>query len=261
MILVVNVGNTNITCGVFDTEKLVFQIRIRSNINYTEDQYFAVLFAYLQKHGIKEKDIRGGIVGSVVPAVTHIFVHMFKKYFGIKPVLLSDAKLNIKNKYQRPHEVGDDRLANAVAGRKLFGKQDMVIIDFGTAISFDVLNKKGEYLGGAIMPGLNLSLQALFQKTAKLPQVALDFPKNYIGATTEQSVQSGILYGVVGAIDKILKGIKKELGVKKIKIILTGGDAGKEVAVRMADKDVFIDNNFTLKGFKLIYDLNSKKKA
>jgi len=111
------------------------------------------------------------------------------------------------------------------------------------------------------MPGLNLSLQALFQKTAKLPQVALDFPEKFIGATTEQSVQSGILFGAVGAIDQILAGIKKELGVKKIKVILTGGDAGKEIAGRMAEKDVFIDNNFTLKGFKLIYDLNGKKKA
>jgi len=153
MILVVNVGNTNITCGVFDGDNLVFQIRIRSNINYTEDQYFAVLFAYLQKHGIDETNIRGGIVGSVVPAVTHILIHMFKKYFNINPVLLCDAKLNVKNKYKRPHEVGDDRLANAAAGRRLFGNRDMVIIDFGTAISFDVLIKKENTWAGPLCRG------------------------------------------------------------------------------------------------------------
>ncbi len=257
MILVFNIGNTNISTGVFDDNNLALQFRIRTNIAYTEDQYFAVIHTLLKKEGIEEADIEGAIIGSVVPAITHVFGHMLEKYFNIKPLELSPKiKLNVKNKYGNKKEVGDDRLANAAAGRYFFGKTAMIIIDFGTGITFDVVSKKGEYLGGVIMPGLNLSLQGLFSKTAKLPQVNLSFPAAVIGTTTETSIQSGILNGLVGSINHLVKNIKAELKAAKIKVILTGGDAGLIPVKKLSEKGIVVDKNFTLKGFKIIYDLN-----
>jgi type III pantothenate kinase len=256
MILVFNIGNTNISTGAFEGENLALQFRMRTNISYTEDQYFSVVHTLLHNEGIAEDDIEGAIIGSVVPAITHIFEHMLVKYFKIKPVMLSGVKLNVKNKYKNKNEVGDDRLANAAAGRKFFGRTDMIVIDFGTGITLDVVNKKGEYLGGVIMPGLNLSLQSLFSKTAKLPQVKLAFPPAVLGNTTETSIQSGILNGLIGAINHLVRGIKAELKVKKIQVILTGGDADMIPVKQLVEKNIVVDKNFTLKGFKIIYDLN-----
>jgi type III pantothenate kinase len=256
MILVFNIGNTNISTGVFEGENLALSFRIRTNISYTEDQYFAVIHTLLDKQGIEETDIEGAVIGSVVPAITHVFEHMLKKYFNITPVMLPGAALNIKNKYKVKDEVGDDRLANAAAGRQFFGKTDMIIIDFGTGITMDVVNKKGEYLGGVIMPGLNLSLQSLFSRTAKLPQVKLKFPPAVMGNMTETSIQSGILNGLIGSINHLVRGIKTELKVKKIRVILTGGDADLIPVRQLIEKNITVDKNFTLKGFKVIYDLN-----
>lgn len=258
MILVFNIGNTNISTGVFDGGNLAIQFRIRTNISYTEDQYYAVIHTLLDRSGMAAGDIEGAMVGSVVPAITHTIEHMLKKYFNIKPVMLAGARLNVKNSYKNKNEVGDDRLANAAAARHFYGKKDMVIIDFGTGITLDVVNKKGEYLGGVIMPGMNLSLQSLFSKTAKLPQVALKFPQKVLGNTTETSIQSGILNGLTGSINHLVAGIKKELKVKKVKLILTGGDADMIPAGHFTEKDILVDKNFTLKGFKVIYDLNAK---
>jgi type III pantothenate kinase len=256
MILVFNIGNTNISTGVFEGENLALQFRMRTNISYTEDQYFAVIHTLLNKEGIEEADIAGAIIGSVVPAITHVFEHMLEKYFKVKPVMLAGAKLNVVNKYKNKGEVGDDRLANAAAARQFFGKKDMIIIDFGTGITLDVVNKKGGYLGGVIMPGLNLSLQSLFSKTAKLPQVKLKFPPDVLGNTTETSIQSGILNGLIGSINHLVRGIKAQLKVKKIKVILTGGDADMIPVKQLIEKNITVDKNFTLKGFKVIYDLN-----
>jgi type III pantothenate kinase len=259
MTLVFNAGNTNITAGIFDKDKLIFQLRIRTNINYTEDQYFSVIYTLLKKEGIEISGINGAIIGSVVPAVTHILEHMVKKYMKISPVMIGQGtKLNIKNKYKNKAEVGDDRIANAAAGAGYFKGQDLVIIDFGTAVSFDVVSKKKEYLGGAIMPGLNLSLYSLFSRTAKLPQVALKLPRKMIGDTTEKSIQSGILNGMVGAISHIIKGIKKELKSKKIKVILTGGDCDLIPIHELSEEQIYADKNLTLKGFNLIYKMNKK---
>jgi type III pantothenate kinase len=144
------------------------------------------------------------------------------------------------------------------AGRILFPGRNLIIVDYGTAVTFDVVDKKGRYLGGSIMPGMNLSLRALFSHTAKLPQVELKFPDKIIGNTTEASIQSGIMFGAVAVLNCFVKGIKKELGIKNAQVILTGGDA-ENIPVKMLDcGKVYVDKDFTLKGFKLIYDMNSK---
>ncbi|MEI7543054.1 MAG: type III pantothenate kinase [bacterium] len=260
MVIVFDIGNTNITIGVFSGAQLLFDLRLRTNIGYTEDQYFASLKALLKHREIEPNDVEGGIIGSVVPAVTRSITQMFRKYFGKEPILLtSKTKLNIKNLYKNPTEVGDDRLANAAAGRKFFPNKDLIIIDYGTAVTFDVLNKKGSYLGGVIMPGLHLSLKALFSNTAKLPQVELKFPEKIIGNTTEKSIQSGIMNSAISSINSFVKTIKKEMKAPNAQVILTGGDAEIIPLKMLETKKVHVDKDFTLKGFKIIYDLNKAK--
>ncbi|MCE5299832.1 MAG: type III pantothenate kinase [Spirochaetia bacterium] len=259
MVLVFNIGNTNISIGTFQGNTLVFKARIRTNINYTEDQYFAVLYALLTKEGIDTADIDGAFIGSVVPGITRIITHMARKYFRVEPVTINGkSKIGIRNLYKNKKEVGDDRLANAAAARAQYGKKELVVIDFGTGTTFDVVTSTGGYIGGVIMPGLNLMLQSLFSRTAKLPQVDLKFPKNVIGDTTETSIQSGLLNGLIGSINHLIEGIKKERGIKKIKVVLTGGDADLIPVKLLKEKDVTVDKDLTLKGFKLIYDINTK---
>ncbi len=257
MVLVFDIGNTNITIGVFSGAQLLFDLRLRTNIGYTEDQYYAHLRTLLNEKQIEKEDIEGGIVGSVVPAVTRTVVEMFKKYFSMMPVLMDQkTKLNVKNRYKNPREVGDDRLANAAAGRTYFPGKNLIIVDFGTGTTFDAVDRKGNYLGGAILPGLHLSLRALFSHTARLPQVELKFPDKVIGNTTETSIQSGIMYGAIASLNYFIKGVKKELGAGSVKVILTGGDAEMIPLKLMDEKNAHVDCDFTLKGFKIIYDLN-----
>jgi type III pantothenate kinase len=260
VVIVFDIGNTNITIGVFSGAQLLFNLRLRTNIGYTEDQYFASLKPLLKHREIEPSDMEGSIIGSVVPAVTRSIAQMFRKYFGKEPVLLTPkTKLNIKNLYKNASEVGDDRLADAAAGQFFFPGKDLIIIDYGTAVTFDVLDKKARYLGGIIMPGLHLSLKALFSNTAKLPQVELKFPEKIIGNTTESSIQSGIMNGAVSNINSFVKMIKKEIKAPAAQVILTGGDA-ETIPLRMLEsKKVHVDTDFTLKGFKIIYDLNVKK--
>ncbi len=259
MVIVFDIGNTNITIGVFTGAQLLFDLRLRTDIGYTEDQYFASLKALLKHREIETDDIEGGIIGSVVPAVTRAIELMFRKYFGKEALLLTPkTKLNIKNLYKNVSEVGDDRLANAAAGRLFFPGKDLIIIDYGTAVTFDVIDKKGRYLGGVIQPGLYLSLKALFSNTAKLPQVELKFPEKIIGDTTEKSIQSGIMNGAVSGINSFVRLIKKEIKAPKAQVILTGGDAETIPLSMLEAKNVHVDRDFTLKGFKIIYDMNAK---
>jgi type III pantothenate kinase len=261
MKLVFNIGNTNITAGIFSGDNPAFKIRLRTNINYTEDQYFAVFYTLLKREGVEVEDIDTAVIGSVVPAITRVIGHMIRKYLKLEPFMIGPAtKLNFRNRYKNPGEVGDDRLANTAAAVGLYGKRDMVIIDIGTGTTFDVVSKKKGYLGGIIMPGLNLMLQSLFTKTAKLPQVNLKFPSSIIGNSTEEAIQSGLLNGLVGSINYLLDGIKTELGTKKIKVILTGGDSDLIPRSKILGNDIIVDKDLTLKGFKHIYDMNSKAK-
>lgn len=260
MILIFDIGNTNITAAVFRGEELVFHFRLRTGTGYTEDQYYASIKTLLEKNTVAPSDIGGCMVGSVVPDVTAVIARMVEKYFSLKPVLLTPkTKLNITNMYKNKSEVGDDRIANAVQARRQFGKTDAVVIDFGTAITFDVLNKKGQYLGGTIMPGINLTLSTLSSRTAKLPQVEMGFPDRTIGNTTAMAMQSGMANLIAGGVNYTLENIKKELKAKKVKVILTGGEATKDIQARIREKGSVLDHLLTLKGFKYIYDLNGQK--
>jgi type III pantothenate kinase len=257
LVLVFDIGNSNITAGVFDGGKLLFNFRLRTNINYTEDQYFTQVKQLLEINNVQTMDITGAIIGSVVPAITGSFTGMVEKYFRIKPVMMGEkTKINIKNKYRNKSEVGDDRLANAAAAYNDFAGRDVIIIDFGTSINYDVVDRKGNFLGGAIMPGITMSLHSLFSRTARLPQINLQYIDVGIGDTTERSITSGVLNGIIGGLNETMKMIKKDMGVKKIKVVFTGGEVNPYILKRFVEKDITIDRDFTLKGFKIIYDLN-----
>ena len=261
MVVIFDVGNTNITVGVFKDENILFDFRLRTNIGYTDDQYFTHIKSLLAENNINVKDISGGMIGSVVPAITGHFVSMFEKYFKREPLLISEtARLNFRNKYKNKREVGDDRLANAAAACRFYPGGDVVVVDFGTTINFDVIKGGGSYLGGVIIPGISMSLHGLSSKTARLPQIDMKYPKKTIGNTTEGSIQSGMLNGVIGSINYIVENIKKEMRSKKIKVIFAGGQVNKSVLGKMKEKDIVVDRDFTLKGFKVIYDINAKKR-
>ena len=255
MIAVFDVGNTNITIGVFQNNKIIDVFRIPTIFGKKENIFYKKLKKKLNK---KKYEISDGFLGSVVPDVNKIIKKVLKKYFNIiLKSLNKKVKLNIKNKYKKPEEVGEDRIANAVAAAKFFKNQNVIVVDFGTAITFDVINTREEYCGGLILPGINLCVQSLFEKTAKLPVVKIKNIKKFIGNTTETSIISGIKNGITGAIKYIINGIKKELKSNKVKIILTGGDAN--LIKFDIDKNQIIDKDFTLKGFKIIYDLNKER--
>lgn len=260
MVLVFDAGNTNITIGAFDGGVLAAKWSLNTDVRSTEDEYYIRLSALMELAGINERQIEGAIIGSVVPGVTRTFTRLFRKYFGKEPVTINErTKLGVKNLYKNKSEVGDDRLADAVAAKKMFPGKDAVIIDFGTAVSFEAVNKKGEYLGGAIMPGINLSIRSLYSGTAKLPLVSIKKNGKYIGNTTEKSVNSGIFYSMKASVAAITEGIKKEMKAKNAVILLTGGDASSEFAEGLGKNSVVIDKELTLKGFYEIYKLNKKR--
>lgn len=253
MIAIVDIGNTNITIGLFWDGRIVKVERIDTSLS----ENIPVFSKKLQLI-IKKNDVKDAFIGSVVPKVTQIIKKILSEYCRINPLSIDKrTKLNIKNRYKNKYEVGDDRIANAAAAAYYYKNRDVIVIDFGTAITFDVINRKAEYLGGLILPGINLCLKCLVSYTAKLPEVKIKDIKKIIGDNTEKSIISGIKNGFTGAANYILKKIKKELNVEKPKIILTGGETNL-IKINIANNQT-LDKNFTLKGFKIIYDLNKKK--
>lgn len=253
MIAVFDVGNTNITIGFFKNDRIKNIFRIKTSLIYNESIFSFGLKSILKKYKIKDV-----FIGSVVPKGTKTIIKILKNYFKINPGFINKkTKLNILNKYKNKKEVGDDRIANAVAASYYYKNKNVIVVDFGTAITFDVINYKAEYLGGLILPGIYLCLRCLAQNTAKLPEVKINNTKKIIGNTTEKSIVSGIKNGFTGAIKYIIKKIKMELNYKNPKIILTGGDA--DLIKLNIDKNQILDKNFTLKGFKIIYNLNKKE--
>lgn len=228
MLLAIDVGNTNIVFGVYEGKKLINDWRISTDRNKTSDEYGILFEQILKYHGLYPKDVDDVIISSVVPPIMHTLITMSIKYFGKKPMLIEPGiKTGINIKYDDPRELGADRIVNAVAAYSKYGGP-LIIVDFGTAITFCVISKNGDYLGGAIAPGIKISSEALFSRTSKLPKVELVKPKNVIGKNTVNSIQSGLIYGYVGLVDYIIERIMEEIkdqeGVVE-NIIATGGFA------------------------------------
>lgn len=247
MLLAIDIGNTNTVLGVFDKDKLKDFFRLSTKHSLTVDDC-GLLISQLLKE--KKKRIKGIIICSVVPYLTSTYQEMSQKYLQIEPAIVSTRlPLGIKVLYYDPSQVGADRLANAVAAHQIYGGP-AIVVDLGTATTFDVISQKGEYLGGAIAPGLEGSINILVQRAAQLSKIEVKKPKDIIGKSTEESLRSGIFYGTLGQIDAIVKRIKKKLN-GKVKVIATGGLA----SLIASDSETInkIDPGLTLKGLNIIY--------
>ncbi len=253
MILVVDVGNTNIVLGVFEGKKLIQSWRISTNKDKTADEYGIQIRVLFQYSNIKYEKIEAIIVSSVVPPVMPALEGMTVKYFGMKPLIVGPGvKTAMPIRYDNPKEVGADRIVNAIAAFEQYGGP-LIIVDFGTATTFDAISKEGEYLGGAIAPGIGISTEALYTRAAKLPRIELAKPKTVIGKNTISSMQSGIIYGFVGQADGIVTRMKREMGGEAY-VVATGGLA--ELISKESGNIDKVDTNLTLEGLRIIYDRN-----
>jgi type III pantothenate kinase len=254
MLLVIDVGNTNIVYGLFDGAQLVHQFRVESSRARTADEYAVVLRQLLSMHEIGPGDVEAAIVASVVPSLTEPMVELVRRAFGREALVVGPGiRTGMSILVDNPREVGADRIVNAVAAYERF-KSGVVVVDFGTATTFDCVTPKGEYLGGIIAPGVQISADALFARAAKLPRVEIAKPPKVVGRNTVHSMQSGIVYGYVGLVDGIVERIFDELGYT-FSVIATGGLAG---LIAPLSKNVqHVDDELTLVGLRILYERNA----
>ncbi len=254
MILTIDIGNTNIVFGLFNGEELVMHFRIKSDHTRTTDEYASSILFLIERNNIKQEDVRGIVISSVVPALTHTISRVIKRYFSHEPLVVDiGTKMDVKVNVDNPKEVGIDRLVNSVAAVEKFGSP-CIIIDFGTATTFDIVSEQGEYIGGMIYPGVKLAAHSLHANTAKLPDINIEKPAKVIGKNTIHSMQSGIYYGYLELINGLIKRVKKEefSNCDNINVIITGG-LGTIFANDM-EYTVAYEPHLTLYGLKLIYD-------
>lgn len=258
MLLVIDVGNTNIVLGIFKGKKLVYDWRISTDREKTADEYGLMLMQIMDSQNIKIDNINDIIISSVVPNIMDIFPEICEKYFNIKPIIIGPGvKTGMNILYDNPKEVGADRIVNGVAAFEKYGGP-LIAVDLGTAITFDVINQKGDYLGGAICPGVKISADALFQRASKLPKVEILKPEKIIGKNTVNSMQAGLFYGYVGMIDYIIENIIKEMNfsVEDVKVIATGGYS--RLFLNESKYIQKIDQMLTLDGLRIIYERNKE---
>ncbi len=256
MILVCDVGNTNIVFGVFDKNSLLLQFRISTFINRSSDEYAVIILSILRENEISKNDINNILIASVVPPLLFHLKNTFRKYFKILPnVLSSGDKFGIKNLYNPPEHVGIDRIINSVSGFEKY-KQALIIIDFGTATTFDVISSKGEYIGGVITPGIKIAKEALFLNTSKLPKVEIERPPSIVGTTTIHSIQSGLTYGYAALVDGIVNKIKNEYKKEKFKVLATGGLAS--IIDELSETIEIVEKDLTLNGLNIIFNKRNK---
>ncbi len=254
MIICLDVGNTNIKYAVFDGDELKISFRVATEHKKTSDEYGGQLISILGNNGITAKDIAGGIISSVVPQLDYTLERMCRTYLGITPRLLAPGlKTGLNLRVDNAREVGADRVVNNVAAVKKYG-YPLIIIDFGTATTFNVIDKKGEFIGGVIAPGIKGSLDSLVNGTAKLPRVEIERPEKVIGTNTVTNMQSGIFYGFAGLVEYIVKKIKREIGCGNVKVVATGGFS--EIIAKEIHCIDEVDKLLTLEGLKYLYYLN-----
>jgi len=262
MLLAIDIGNTHTVFGVYRGAKLIADWRVTSMLQRTEDEVGTQVRLFLKEAGIPVKAIQGVGISSVVPNLTDIFSMMARKYFAAEPLIISSSlDLGFKIHYDDPHSVGADRLCNAVAGYASFGGP-LIVIDFGTATTYDVLSASGDYLGGVIAPGIETSAVDLHRRAAKLPKIELHFPKGTIGRDTVSSMQAGILYGAVdsmeGMVERIQAEVRKREG-KKATVIATGGFS--DLMAQQSRMITACVPSLVLDGVRMIYDRISKTRS
>ena len=253
MLLAVDIGNTDTTLGVFEDEELCATWHMATSIHRMADEYAALLLNLLHHQGLDTSAIKEVALCSVVPPLIAIYNELFQRYFHISPLVVGvGVKTGVRIRMDNPREVGADRIVNAAAAHHLYGGP-VIITDLGTATTFDTVSKEGDYLGGAIAPGINTAAEALFMQAAMLPRVELVRPKHVIGTNTIAAMQSGIIFGYVALIEGMVARIRQELG-EKAKVVATGGWA--EIMARETAVIDVVNPNLTLIGLKLIYLMN-----
>lgn len=253
MLLAIDAGNTNIVIGVFKDDELIADWRISTDRYKLADEYGVLIRGLLTHKQIEHTEINEIIISSVVPNISSTLVKMSERLFGICPIVVSGAdEIGIEIRYDNPAEIGSDRLVNAIGAHAEHGGP-LIVVDFGTATTFDAVAEDGAYLGGAIATGVNVSTNALFEKAAKLMSIDIRQPEKAIGKNTVEALQSGIYYGFLGQMEEIIRRIKDEMGGRP-KVVATGG----LVDLFAADSELVdvIDKNLTLKGLKTVADLS-----
>lgn len=254
VLLALDVGNTNVTLGVFQGATLRATWRLSTDMEKRGDEYGVLVTSLLEHEGIKAEDISDAVMGSVVADLDPVFEAACARYLKVRPFVVgTGARTGLRIVYDSPRDVGVDRVADAVAAIHLYGPPPIIVVDMGTGTVFDGISKEGDYLGGAIAPGLGIAAEALFQRAAKLYRVELTRPKAAIGRNTVAAIQSGIVFGYVGLVEGLVGRFKEELG-PGTKVIGTGGYA--ELIARETDVIDTVNPDLTLEGLRLIYEMN-----
>ncbi len=258
MILVIDVGNTNITFGVYSGKELVGSFRMTTQMSRTSDEFGIMLLSLLSNNGIAKDKIDGVMIASVVPKIMHALINAIVKYIGKKPYIVGPGiKTGLKIATDNPREIGPDLIVGAVAAYELYGGP-ILIIDFGTATTYVAVNDKGEFFTGVVAPGIGISAKALWEDTAKLPEVEIVKPKSILAKETISSMQAGLVYGQIGQTKYIINEMKRESGLPDMKVVATGG-LGRLIASETEEIDIY-NPNLILEGLNILYAKNSKSK-
>jgi type III pantothenate kinase len=254
MLLAIDLGNTNLAFGLFEGDQLRHDWRLATRRDSMPDELGLLMVQLIRQEGIDPKSVDAVVVASVVPPLNSSLVQAIERYFGKEPMMVGPGiKTGLRIHYRDPKEVGADRIVAAMAAFKKYGGP-LIIIDFGTATTYDVVSSEGDYLGGAIAPGMGISVEALYERAARLQRVELKAPANVIGRTTAESMQAGIIFGFTAQVEGMVARIKKELG-ESPRVIATGGLAGLIAAETSVIE--LVDQRLMLEGLRLIYDLNA----
>jgi len=256
MLLAFDIGNTTVAVGMFGEEKLVRSWKIKTDRDKTADEYGVVLLNLFQASKIPLKKAEAAIISSVVPPLTPVIQDVCRDFFGLEALVVGPGlKTGMPILYESPLEVGADRIAAAVGAYEKYGGP-VIVLDFGTATTFDAISAKGEYLGGAIAPGIQISAEALYLKTARLPRIEIRKPKRAIGRTTVSSMQSGLYFGYIGLVNNIIDEIRKDLG-KSVKVIATGGFGG-QITPEVQTVEAY-EPDLVLEGLRIIFERNRQE--
>lgn len=256
MLLVIDVGNTNTVLGVFRDQELVQHWRLSSSRGRTTDEYGIVLKTLFDMSDIEMSDIHGCIIACVVPPMQGLYEQMVQRYFKLQPLMIGPGvRTGMPILYENPREVGADRIVNAVAAFERFGNA-CIVVDFGTAITFDAISVKGEYMGGSICPGIAISADALYTRASRLPRVEMRDPERVVGRNTVASIQSGLVYGYTALVDGMVRRIVEEYG-HPMNVIATGGLA--RVISETSETIEDVDDDLTLTGLRILYERNARQ--